>query len=179
VIEEEADELVAIESENTGKPIGLTRSEEIPPMVDQIRFFAGAARMLHGLSAGEYMSGFTSMIRREPIGVCAAVTPWNYPMMMGVWKWAPALAAGNTMVLKPSDTTPVTSLLIAELMSEFLPPGVFNVVAGDRDTGRALVSHPVPAKSRSPEACGRAGRSTPRPQAISSVSIWNWAARRR
>jgi betaine-aldehyde dehydrogenase len=100
--------------------------------------------MLHGLSAGEYMSGFTSMIRREPIGVCAAVTPWNYPMMMGVWKWAPALAAGNTMVLKPSDTTPVTSLLMAELMSEFLPPGVFNVVAGDRDTGRALVAHPVP-----------------------------------
>ena len=113
-------------------------------MVDQIRFFAGAARMLHGLSAGEYMSGFTSMIRREPIGVCAAVTPWNYPMMMGVWKWAPALAAGNTMVLKPSDTTPVTSLLMAELMSEHLPAGVFNVVTGDRDTGRALVSHPIP-----------------------------------
>ena len=100
--------------------------------------------MLHGLSAGEYMSGFTSMIRREPIGVCGAVTPWNYPMMMGVWKWAPALAAGNTMVLKPSDTTPVTSLLMAELMSEFLPPGVFNVVTGDRDTGRALVAHPIP-----------------------------------
>jgi betaine-aldehyde dehydrogenase len=143
-IEARADEFVKAESQNTGKPIGLTKSEEIPPMVDQIRFFAGAARMLHGLSAGEYMSGFTSMIRREPIGVCAAVTPWNYPMMMGVWKWAPALAAGNTMVLKPSDTTPVTSLLMAELMSEFLPPGVFNVVAGDRDTGRALVAHPVP-----------------------------------
>jgi betaine-aldehyde dehydrogenase len=143
-IEARADEFVKAESQNTGKPIGLTRSEEIPPMVDQIRFFAGAARMLHGLSAGEYMSGFTSMIRREPIGVCAAVTPWNYPMMMGVWKWAPALAAGNTMVLKPSDTTPVTSLLMAELMSEYLPPGVFNVVAGDRDSGRALVSHPVP-----------------------------------
>jgi betaine-aldehyde dehydrogenase len=143
-IEARADEFVKAESQNTGKPIGLTRSEEIPPMVDQIRFFAGAARMLHGLSAGEYMSGFTSMIRREPIGVCAAVTPWNYPMMMGVWKWAPALAAGNTMVLKPSDTTPVTSLLMAELMSEYLPPGVFNVVTGDRDTGRALVSHPLP-----------------------------------
>jgi betaine-aldehyde dehydrogenase len=143
-IEARADEFVKAEAQNTGKPIGLTKSEEIPPMVDQIRFFAGAARMLHGLSAGEYMSGFTSMIRREPIGVCAAVTPWNYPMMMGVWKWAPALAAGNTMVLKPSDTTPVTSLLMAELMSEFLPPGVMNVVTGDRDTGRALVSHPVP-----------------------------------
>ena len=143
-IEARADEFVKAEAQNTGKPIGLTQSEEIPPMVDQIRFFAGAARMLHGLSAGEYMSGFTSMIRREPIGVCAAVTPWNYPMMMGVWKWAPALAAGNTMVLKPSDTTPVTSLLMAELMSEFLPPGAFNVVAGDRDTGRALVAHPIP-----------------------------------
>jgi betaine-aldehyde dehydrogenase len=144
-IEARADEFVAAESQNTGKPVALTASEEIPPMVDQIRFFAGAARMLEGRSAGEYMSGFTSFIRREPVGVCAAVTPWNYPMMMGVWKWAPALAAGNTMVLKPSDTTPVTSLMMAELTSEFLPSGVFNVVAGDRDTGRALVAHPVPA----------------------------------
>ncbi len=144
-IEARADEFVAAETQNTGKPVVLTKSEEIPPMVDQIRFFAGAARMLEGRSAGEYMSGFTSFIRREPVGVCAAVTPWNYPMMMGVWKWAPALAAGNTMVLKPSDTTPVTSLMMAELMSEFLPPGVFNVVCGDRDTGRALVAHDTPA----------------------------------
>ncbi|MGB6456443.1 MAG: aminobutyraldehyde dehydrogenase [Streptosporangiaceae bacterium] len=143
-LEAHADEFVKAESQNTGKPIGLTASEEIPPMVDQIRFFAGAARMLEGKSAGEYMAGFTSFIRREPIGVCAAVTPWNYPMMMAVWKWAPALAAGNTMVLKPSDTTPVTSLLMAELISEFVPPGVFNVVCGDRDTGRLLVSHKVP-----------------------------------
>jgi betaine-aldehyde dehydrogenase len=143
-IEEHADQLVAAESQNTGKPIALTLSEEIPPMADQIRFFAGAARMLEGRSAGEYMSGYTSFIRREPIGVCAAVTPWNYPMMMAVWKWAPALAAGNTMVLKPSDTTPASTLLMAELMSEFLPDGVFNVICGDRDTGRALVSHPVP-----------------------------------
>ena len=143
-IEAHADQLVAAESQNTGKPIALTLSEEIPPMADQIRFFAGAARMLEGRSAGEYMSGFTSFIRREPIGVCAAVTPWNYPMMMAVWKWAPALAAGNTMVLKPSDTTPASTLLMAELMSEFLPAGVFNVICGDRDTGRALVSHPVP-----------------------------------
>jgi betaine-aldehyde dehydrogenase len=143
-IEARADEFVKVESQNTGKPIALTLSEEIPPMVDQIRFFAGAARMLEGRSAGEYMTGFTSMIRREPIGVCAAVTPWNYPMMMAVWKWAPALAAGNTMVLKPSDTTPASTLLMAETMSEFLPPGVFNVVTGDRDTGRALVAHPVP-----------------------------------
>jgi betaine-aldehyde dehydrogenase len=143
-LEARADEFVKAESQNTGKPIGLTASEEIPPMVDQIRFFAGAARMLEGRSAGEYMPGFTSFIRREPVGVCAAVTPWNYPMMMAVWKWAPALAAGNTMVLKPSDTTPVTSLLMAELISEFVPPGVFNVVSGDRDTGRLLVSHKVP-----------------------------------
>ena len=143
-IESHADELVKAESQNTGKPIALTLSEEIPPMVDQIRFFAGAARMLEGRSAGEYMSGFTSFIRREPIGVCAAVTPWNYPMMMAVWKFGPALAAGNTMVLKPSDTTPVSTLLLAELMGEFLPPGVFNVVCGDRDTGRALVTNPVP-----------------------------------
>ena len=143
-LEARADEFVAAESRNTGKPVALTLSEEIPPMVDQIRFFAGAARMLEGRSAGEYMSGFTSFIRREPIGVCAAVTPWNYPMMMATWKWAPAIAAGNTMVLKPSDTTPVTTLLLAELMSEHLQAGVFNVICGDRDTGRALVSHPIP-----------------------------------
>jgi betaine-aldehyde dehydrogenase len=143
-VESRAGELVAAESRNTGKPVALTLSEEIPPMVDQIRFFAGAARMLEGRSAGEYMRGFTSMVRREPIGVCAAVTPWNYPMMMAVWKFAPAIAAGNTMVLKPSDTTPASTLLLAEIMNEFLPAGVFNVVTGDRDTGRLLVSHPVP-----------------------------------
>ncbi len=142
--EANAEQLVETESRNTGKPKALTLSEEIPPMADQIRFFAGAARMLEGRSAGEYMSGFTSFIRREPIGVCAAVTPWNYPMMMAVWKWAPALAAGNTMVLKPSDTTPASTLLMAELMSKHLPAGVFNVICGDRDTGRALVAHPTP-----------------------------------
>jgi betaine-aldehyde dehydrogenase len=144
-IEARGEEFVAIESENTGKPLALTLSEEIPPMVDQIRFFAGAARMLDGRSAGEYMAGFTSFIRREPVGVCAAVTPWNYPMMMAVWKWAPALAAGNTLVLKPSDTTPASTVAMAELMNEFLPPGVINVVCGDRDTGRAVVSHRTPA----------------------------------
>jgi betaine-aldehyde dehydrogenase len=143
-IEARAEELVAVESENTGKPKALVLSEEVPPMVDQIRFFAGAARVLEGLSAGEYMSGYTSYIRREPIGVCAAVTPWNYPAMMGVWKWAPALAAGNTMVLKPSDTTPASSVWMAELMAEFLPAGVFNVVLGDRETGAALVRNKIP-----------------------------------
>jgi betaine-aldehyde dehydrogenase len=113
-------------------------------MIDQIRFFAGAARNLEGLSAGEYMHGMTSFIRREPIGVCAQVTPWNYPMMMAVWKWAPAIAAGNTVVLKPSDTTPASTIFMAEVMSEFLPEGVFNVVCGDRETGRALISHEIP-----------------------------------
>ncbi|GAB2870824.1 gamma-aminobutyraldehyde dehydrogenase [Actinoallomurus bryophytorum] len=142
--ESRADELVAVESENTGKPLGLTTSEEIPLMLDQIRFFAGAARVLEGRSAGEYMAGHTSFVRREPIGVCAQVTPWNYPMMMAVWKFAPAIAAGNTVVLKPSDTTPATTSLMAEIAAEFLPPGVFNVVCGDRDTGRLLVDHPVP-----------------------------------
>jgi betaine-aldehyde dehydrogenase len=144
-LEARADDLVAVESANTGKPVAVTRAEEIPPMVDQIRFFAGAARHLEGKSAGEYLADHTSFIRREPIGVCAAVTPWNYPMMMAVWKWAPALAAGNTMVLKPSDTTPASSLLMAEIMSEFLPAGAFNVVCGDRQTGRLLVDHPTPS----------------------------------
>ena len=144
-IEARAEEFVAAESENTGKPIGLTASEEVPPMVDQIRFFAGAARVLEGRSAGEYMAGHTSFVRREPVGVCAQVTPWNYPMMMAVWKWAPAIAAGNTVVLKPSDTTPVTTVMMAEILAEFLPPGVFNVVCGDRDTGRLLVEHQTPA----------------------------------
>jgi betaine-aldehyde dehydrogenase len=112
--------------------------------VDQLRFFAGAARVLEGRSAGEYMAGHTSWIRREPIGVVGQVTPWNYPLMMAVWKIAPALAAGNTVVLKPSDTTPASTVLLAELCNEFLPPGVLNVVCGDRDTGRALVDHEIP-----------------------------------
>jgi betaine-aldehyde dehydrogenase len=143
-IESRGEELVRLECENTGKPFQLTMDEELPPMVDQIRFFAGAARVLEGRSAGEYMAGHTSFVRREPIGVCAQVTPWNYPMMMAVWKYAPALAAGNTVVLKPSDTTPASTVWMAELMQEFLPPGVMNVVCGDRDTGRSLVSHDIP-----------------------------------
>jgi betaine-aldehyde dehydrogenase len=143
-IEERAEELVRAESENTGKPFGLTMEEEIPAGVDQIRFFAGAARCLEGKSGGEYMEGMTSFIRREPVGVCAQVTPWNYPMMMAIWKFAPALAAGNTVVLKPSDTTPVSTVMMAEIASEFLPEGVFNVVCGDRETGRMLVQHQTP-----------------------------------
>ena len=144
-IESRAEEFVATESENCGKPMGLTASEEVPPMVDQIRFFAGAARNLEGKSAGEYMRGMTSFIRREPIGVCAQVTPWNYPMMMAVWKWAPAIAAGNTVVLKPSDTTPASTVLMAQVMSEFLPDGVINVICGERETGALLVDHATPS----------------------------------
>ncbi|GAA1799589.1 gamma-aminobutyraldehyde dehydrogenase [Planosporangium flavigriseum] len=138
-------DLVAAESENTGKPLQLTADEELAPAIDQIRFFAGAARLLEGKSAGEYLGGHTSYVRREPVGVVGQVAPWNYPLMMAVWKFAPAVAAGNTVVLKPSDTTPVTSALMAEIAAEFFPPGVLNVVCGDRDTGRAVVSHKTPA----------------------------------
>ena len=143
-VEARSQEFADVEGRNTGKPIALTMSEEMPPIVDQLRFFAGAARVLEGKSAGEYMKDHTSFVRREPIGVCAQVTPWNYPLMMAIWKIAPALAAGNTIVLKPSDTTPASTLLLAEVAGEFFPPGVFNVVTGDRDTGRALVSHQIP-----------------------------------
>jgi betaine-aldehyde dehydrogenase len=144
-VEAHADELIELEVENTGKPIHLTRSEEIPPMVDQIRFFATAARHLEGKGAGEYMRNMTSFIRREPMGVCAQVAPWNYPMMMAVWKFGPALAAGNTVVLKPSDTTPASTTKLAEIAAEFFPEGVFNVICGDRDTGRAMVVHEIPS----------------------------------
>ncbi|WP_426244048.1 gamma-aminobutyraldehyde dehydrogenase [Nocardioides sp. LHG3406-4] len=143
-IDARADEIVRVESRDTGKPLGLTASEELPPSSDHFRFFAGAARVLEGKSAGEYLADHTSFVRREPIGVVGQVTPWNYPLMMMIWKIAPALAAGNTVVLKPSDTTPASSTLLAEICQEFLPPGVLNVVCGDRDTGRALVEHPTP-----------------------------------
>ena len=146
ILEKNIEEIVALESENTGKPIAITMAEEVGPMLDQIRYFATAARNLEGKSAGEYMKGHTSMIRREPIGVIGQVTPWNYPMMMAVWKYAPAIAAGNTTVLKPSDTTPVTAVRMAELITDagILPPGVLNVVTGDRDTGKAMIEHKIP-----------------------------------
>ncbi|MQY15961.1 Gamma-aminobutyraldehyde dehydrogenase [Streptomyces sp. RB5] len=144
-LEARGEELLDAECKDTGKPRELTASEELPVMIDQIRFFAGAARLLEGKSAGEYMDGMTSFVRREPVGVCAQVAPWNYPMMMAVWKFAPALAAGNTVVLKPSDTTPASTVLLAEILGGVLPKGVFNVVCGDRDTGRLMVEHPVPA----------------------------------
>ncbi|MEW1959483.1 aminobutyraldehyde dehydrogenase [Kineococcus sp. NPDC059986] len=143
-IESRAEEFVTAEVRNTGKPVALTRTEELPPAVDQLRFFAGAARVLEGRAAGEYLAGHTSWVRREPIGVVGQVTPWNYPLMMAVWKIGPALAAGNTVVLKPSDTTPASTVLLAQVANEVLPPGVLNVVCGDRETGRALVQDPTP-----------------------------------
>jgi betaine-aldehyde dehydrogenase len=139
-----AEEFADLESEDTGKPRATLVADEIDQSVDQLRFFAGAARDLDGRAAAEYAEGFTSYVRREPIGVVAQVTPWNYPLNMAIWKIAPALAAGNTVVLKPSETTPQTTVRLAELASEILPPGVFNVVLGDRETGRALVEHPTP-----------------------------------
>ena len=144
LMEAHAEELLDCEVRNTGKPRALTRELELEPCIDQVRFFAGAARVLTGVATAEYEAGFTSSIRREPVGVVAQVTPWNYPLMMAVWKIAPALAAGNTVVLKPSDTTPWSTVRLAELAQEVLPPGVLNVICGDRDTGRALVSHPRP-----------------------------------
>ena len=144
VIEANAEELSRIESENTGKPFGSVMADEIVPMVDQIRFFAGAARVLEGKSGGEYMKGHTSYVRREPRGPIGQVAPWNYPMMMAVWKFAPALAAGNTVVLKPSDTTPGSSVWMVKKMQDIFPKGVANLVCGDRETGAALVSHRIP-----------------------------------
>lgn len=143
-MEAKADEFAAAEVQDTGKPIALTLSEEIAVGVDQIRFFAGAARNLEGRASAEYMKDHTSVIRREPIGVVGQVTPWNYPLMMAIWKFAPALAAGNTTVLKPSDTTPQSTLLLAQVAQEFLPKGVLNVVVGDRTTGAAMTAHKIP-----------------------------------
>jgi 1-pyrroline dehydrogenase len=142
VIEENADELAALESKNVGKPLSYAK-DEMPVAVDNIRFFAGAARILEGRSAGEYMRGYTSMIRREPLGVVAGIAPWNYPLMMAVWKFSPALAAGNVQVLKPSEQTPLTLLRFMELAEDVIPAGVLNVIAGDGvPAGEALVKHP-------------------------------------
>ena len=143
-LEARAEEMADVESRNTGKPRSTLVEYEILPSVDQIRFFAGAARNLEGRATAEYAKDHTSSIRREPIGVVGQVTPWNYPLNMATWKFAPAIAAGNTVVLKPSDTTPASTLLLAEIASEFLPAGVFNVVTGNRDTGRAMIEHEIP-----------------------------------
>jgi betaine-aldehyde dehydrogenase len=141
-IEEHADELTELEVDNAGKPIEAFRGDEIPFMVDNLRYFAGAARNLDARNTGEYLAGYTSMVRREPIGVVGQITPWNYPLMMAVWKIGPALAAGNTIVLKPAETTPLTTLKLAQYASEFLPNGVLNVITGAGETGQALVTHP-------------------------------------
>lgn len=143
-VERHREELANLQSRDTGQPLRYILSEEIDQGVDQLRFFAGAARLLEGKAMGEYLEGHTSSIRREPIGVVAQVTPWNYPFAMAIWKIAPALAAGNTVVLKPSDTTPRSTLRLAEIAGEVLPAGTFNVVNGDASTGRALIEHPTP-----------------------------------
>ena len=142
-VEARAEEFADLEVRETGKIRSVVLEEEISECVSALRFFAGAARHLEGTAAGEYAPGHTSVIRREPVGVCAQIAPWNYPLMMGVWKIAPALAAGNTLVLKPAETTPSTAVLLAKVAAEFLPQGAFNVLCGDRDTGRALVRHPI------------------------------------
>src|SRR4051794_26633779 len=130
VIDDNAEELAELEARNVGKPLSYAR-DELPVCSDNIRFFAGAARILEGRAAGEYMRGYTSMIRREPIGVVGGIAPWNYPLMMAVWKLSPALAAGNVLVLKPSEQTPLTALRFAQLAAEILPAGVLNIVTGD------------------------------------------------
>ena len=141
LIEEHADELAELESDNAGKPLAAFRDDEIPFMVDNLRFFAGASRVLEGKAAGEYLEGHTSFIRREPVGVIGQIAPWNYPLMMAVWKIGPALATGNTIVLKPAETTPVTTVRLAEIAAEFLPAGVLNVVCGHGDVGELIVGH--------------------------------------
>ncbi|MFB7657226.1 MULTISPECIES: aminobutyraldehyde dehydrogenase [unclassified Streptomyces] len=140
-MEARADDLVTAEAGDTGKPPELFETEELPAVIDTLRYFAGVARNLPGAAAAEYTEGRTSVLRREPVGVCAQITPWNYPLMMAAWKIAPAIAAGNTTVLKPADTTPSSSALLARIAAEHLPPGVLNVVCGDRDTGRLLTAH--------------------------------------
>ncbi len=141
-IDEHADELAELESRNVGKPLSYAK-DEMPVCADNLRFFAGAARVLEGKSAGEYMKGYTSWLRREPLGIVGGITPWNYPLMMAIWKIAPALAAGNVQVLKPSEQTPLTTLRFAQLAAEILPAGVLNVVTGDGvPTGEAIVKHP-------------------------------------
>ncbi len=143
-LEARAEEMADVESENTGKPRSTLVEYEVMVSVDQIRFFAGAARNLEGRATAEYAKDHTSSIRREPIGVIGQVTTWNYPLNMATWKFAQAIAAGNTVVIKPSDTTPASTLLLAEIASEFLPAGVFNVVTGNRDSGRAMIEHEIP-----------------------------------
>jgi betaine-aldehyde dehydrogenase len=142
-LESHGDEIAELEARNAGKPLQAVKDDEVPFMVDNLRFFAGAARLLEGKAAGEYLKGYTSMIRREPVGVIGQIAPWNYPLMMAVWKVGPALATGNTIVLKPSETTPLTTLRFAELAADILPKGVLNVLTGAGETGERIVAHPT------------------------------------
>ena len=179
-IEEHGEELAREEAINAGKPLAAVPGDEIGVMADNLRFFAGAARCMEGKAAGEYMEGHTSMIRREPVGVIGQIAPWNYPLMMAIWKIGPALAAGNTIVLKPAETTPITTLRLAELAAEVLPAGVLNVSAGTA-TARASRSSSTPTStwSRSPARSRPASGSPPRPRRRSSACTSSSAARRR
>ena len=180
-IEAEAADYARLESQNCGKPYAAVLNDEIPAIADVFRFFAGAARTMHGAVAGEYLPGFTSMIRRDPVGVVASIAPWNYPLMMAAWKLSPALAGGNTIVLKPSEQTPLTALKLATLLAELFPPGVVNIVHGSGPTvGAPLISQPQVAMisltgdvvDRREGAAG--GRAKAR-----SARTWSSAARRR
>ena len=179
VMEEHAEELAQLESVNVGKPLMASR-DEMPFSADNLRFFAGAARNLEGKSTGEYIEGYTSMIRREPIGIVGGICPWNYPLMMAVWKMGPALAAGNLQILKPSEQTPLSLLRFVQLAQEVIPPGVLQVVTGDGvPVGQRIVEHPGSGWSPSPATSRPARRSLARRPTRSSVSTSSSAARRR
>jgi betaine-aldehyde dehydrogenase/aminobutyraldehyde dehydrogenase len=173
VVDENAEELAEIESRNVGKPLGYAR-DEMPVCSDNLRFFAGAARILEGRSAGEYMQGYTSMVRREPLGIVGGIAPWNYPLMMAVWKLAPALAAGNVQVLKPSEQTPLSLLRFVELAQDAIPAGVLNVVTGDGvPVGERIVtSRPgrrLPAPPRTPSSASTSSSAARRPSSSSTT----------
>src|SRR4051812_1412907 len=184
-LEEHADEFAQLESMNVGKPVELVKSEEMPVAADNLRFFAGAARTMQGQAAGEYMEGYTSMLRREPLGVVGQIAPWNYPLMMAVWKIGPALAAGNTVVLKPSEWTPLTTARLVSLAAEHLPPGVLNVVYGHgKEAGAPLVQHPDVAmvsltgsvatgKGVAPASGGTPERGPPQPGGQAPVLVFD------
>src|SRR5918996_2855426 len=142
LLEEHAEELADLEAADAGKPRGAFLEDEMPFLCDNLRFFGGAGRLLDGKASGEFVAGRTSIIRREPVGVVGQITPWNYPLMMAIWKIGPALAAGCTVVLKPSELTPLSTLKLAELAADLFPPGVFNVITGDEEVGADLVAHP-------------------------------------
>ena len=180
-LEEHGEEIARLEALNAGKPLAAVESDEIPVMVDNLRFFAGAARCLEGRAAGEYMEGYTSFTRREAVGVIGQITPWNYPLMMAIWKIGPALAAGNTVVLKPAETTPITTLRFAELAADILPKGVLNVAHRPRRADRAGADQPPAGGHGRADRVGADGQAhrADRGRHASSACTWSWAARRR